>query len=409
MSSIAAKPKYDPCLRPFYIAREQTNLGTGEVNFQTFEKRCGTRRKDLCEPCSVIWKDDAYFALMTGAKGYQGEITFITLTAPGWKTFGKAHTANHTNKKSGRCACREYHEANDILIGLPLDRDSFNHRKVIEFNHLAPRLTAITLQKIWRLLATETQTSVKNVKRPTARVMEWQDRGLLHVHIVVLGKIPANIVKVAVNGRNPQDKKRRVTPSIHNGIRWGNQVDVKYANAKNSDEIKKLSGYVTKVIGYAVKDVTRGVTSAVPAHNAHRQTLRSHTNEVIKCSSSPFECAAADLGENPSELLIAARRRTNLCRKHYRGKHQLGFTGNVLSLNRKWGTTLGAAKKARQAFAEKFRSAQNTAKVFCFNTEKISVSHHFLGRDPKNVKRLLARLSIARTVRQSGEFTPLLT
>jgi hypothetical protein len=68
-------------------------------------------------------------------------------------------------------------------------------------------LTAITLQKIWRLLATETQTSVKNVKRPTARVMEWQDRGLLHVHIVVLGKIPANIVKAAINGRNPQDKK----------------------------------------------------------------------------------------------------------------------------------------------------------------------------------------------------------
>jgi hypothetical protein len=68
--------------------------------------------------------------------------------------------------------------------------------------------------------------------------------------------------------------------------------------------------------------------------------------------------------------------------------------------------TLGSAKKARQAFAEKFTSAQNTAKVFCFNTEKISVSHHFLGRDPEKVKRRNLRGSlIARTVRKSGEFT----
>jgi hypothetical protein len=35
--------------------------------------------------------------------------------------------------------------------------------------------------------------------------MEWQDRGLLHTHIIVLGEIPESIVKAAINGREAKN------------------------------------------------------------------------------------------------------------------------------------------------------------------------------------------------------------
>jgi len=409
MVTPAPSPKYEKCVRPFFMAREETDPTTGEVQTSAFEKRCGTRRKDLCEPCSIIWKDDAYFALMNGAKNYQGKITFITLTAPGWRRFGKAHTVTHGDKKYSTCACRKFHLPNDQIVGLPLDKNKFQHKKVVEFNHLAPRLTAITLQKIWRLMATENETSIKKVKRPTARVMEWQDRGLLHTHIIVLGEIPEDIVKAAVNGREAQNNSRRVTPTLHKGVRWGTQVDVKHVNAKNIHEARKLSAYVTKVISYAVKDVTREITAKHSGHNAHRQELRSHTNSVISCSSSPFQCRATDLGKNPSHFFTSGTSQVGLCRKHYRGKHQLGFTGNVLSLNRSWGSSLGAARKARQSWVRNSLLAQNAVKAFCLDTEKKLVTHLFLGRDPMKAQRFLANRAVARTVGSSGVLTPLRT
>ena len=408
MPTSTSRPKYDKCVRPFFIAREETTLSTGEVSLSTFEKRCGTRRKDLCEPCSIIWKDDAYFALMTGAKGYQGKMTFITLTAPGWRRYGKAHTLTRGDKKFSTCPCKKKHAVDDPLVGLPLDKNKFSHEKVVEFNHLAPRLTAITLQKIWRLMATQNSTSIKNAMRPTARVMEWQERGLLHVHIIVLGEIPEDVVRAAVLGRPAQNKTRSVSPTSHKGVRWGRQLDVKHVDGKNIDESKKLSGYLTKVISYAVKDVTRESTARHSGHNAHRQMLRSYTNSVISCSATPLQCRGADLGDDPSKFLIGANSKVGLCRKHYRGKHQLGFTGNVLSLNRSWGSSLGAARKARQNWA-KSGAAQTADKAGCLDTEKKLVTHLFLGRDPLRARKLLANHQAARIVSRSGVFTPLRT
>jgi hypothetical protein len=239
--------------------------------------------------------------------------------------------------------------------------------------------------------------------------MEWQDRGLLHTHIIVLGEIPESIVRAAINGREAKNNSRSVYPTSHKGVRWGTQVDVKHIDGKNLNETKKLSAYVTKVISYAVKDVTRENTAKHPGHNAHRQELRSYTNSVISCSATPFQCRGADLGMNYSQLLAGLGSQVGLCRKHYRGKHQLGFTGNVLSLNRSWGSSLGAARKTRQNWVKKSALAQNAAKAFCLDTEKKLVTHLFLGRDPLSVQRFLAIRSRARIVIKSGVTAPLRT
>jgi hypothetical protein len=234
--------------------------------------------------------------------------------------------------------------------------------------------------------------------------MEWQDRGLLHTHIIVLGEISEEIVKAAVNGRGGKNNSRRVTATSHKGVRWGTQVDVKHVNAKSVIETKKLSAYVTKVISYAVKDVTRENTAKHPGHNAHRQELRSYTNSVITCSASPFQCRGADLGKNPSQLLANMSSQVGLCRKHYRGKHQLGFTGNVLSLNRSWGSSLGAARKARQKWVQNSQIAQNAAKAFCLDTEKKVITHEVFRKRNLSNYNLLALNRNALTVNLSEMF-----
>ena len=203
MSMDKSDRKYAPCVNPFLVRKTSVDLETGELGFAEFEKRCGTRKAELCESCSQIWKDDAYFALLRGAQKHDGNLTFITLTAPGENLFGKSHTAQFNNLASERCACRRYHKPDDELVGLPITKlpekaKKFQYRKVVEFNHYAPRLTAITLQKIWRQLATDLGKEVAEVKLPYARVMEWQQRGTLHVHIIILGHVPNYIVERAV-------------------------------------------------------------------------------------------------------------------------------------------------------------------------------------------------------------------
>lgn len=387
-------------MNPFTIYKRTLNHSTGEVTSVEFDKRCGTRRKDLCEPCSVIWKDDAYFALMTGAKAKSGEITFITLTAPGSKVFGKTHTAQHQGKASERCVCRKFHTREDPLVGLPLDKREFQHQKIVEFNNYAPRLLSVTVQKIFRLLGTSQGLTSKDARLPMARVFEWQERNLLHCHIIVLGKIPKDIVEAAVNGRPKTDKSRRVLPAEHKGHRWGNQVDVKHIDSGKDAELKKLSTYVTKVVGYALKDVTAAGMETDLAKASFRSELRKHTNQVISCDKSWAICTAAH-GSNPA-LILRNREIVNkpFCSKHRRGHHQLGFTGNVLSLNRSWGSSLKDARERRRTFAQKRANLlPAAAKAAGLEPEKNSVTYVVVRKRTKEQNDLLA------TMRRAGTFT----
>ena len=399
--------KYLPCENPFTIFKQTLNHATGEISHEQFDKRCGSRRKDLCEPCSIVWKDDAYFALMKGARGKSGELTFITLTAPGSKTFGKCHTAQHHGKASERCVCRKYHTPEDPLVGVPLDKRDFQHQKVVEFNNYAPRLLSVTVQKIFRLLATSQGVTAKEARLPMARVFEWQERNLLHCHIIVLGSIPKDIVDAAVNGRAKSYKGRRVVPAEHKGHRWGTQVDVKHINSGQEAELKKLSTYVTKVVGYALKDVTGAGKEKDLEKAAFRSELRKHTNSVIKCDKSWAKCSAAHNG-NPTLIVRNGELPTrHFCSKHRRGHHQLGFTGNVLSLNRSWGSSLKEARERRRAFAQKrAKPALAAVKAASLEPEKNSVTYVVVRKHVQEQNDLLASMRRAWTVSFGRNYPP---
>lgn len=369
--------KYEACLNPFVIYRRETGLETGLITDSSFEKRCGARRKDKCPPCSKVWRDDAYFALVNGAKTHKGSVTFLTFTAPGSKTFGKSHTAQYQGKVSERCACRSFHKPDDQLVGLPIirsDSEPFAYEKIVAFNNVAPRLTAVTLQKIWRLMATDLGKDVNEVRMPYARVMEWQERGLLHTHIIVLGHIPTYIVEQAINGAPPTKKRRRVLPTTHKGYRWGEKYKVQHINSGDLSQTNKLSGYVTKLVSYALKDVGETGQHTTSPQSSYRNQLRKQANKVIRCDKPTSVCCLSDLNKVNQRYFYSQSTKLNYCVRHRRGHHQLGFTGNVLSINRKWGYSLKSARLARANFANK-SSTQDAVKASCVHKEKKLVTY----------------------------------
>lgn len=346
---------YKECLDPLLIRKTSTSFITGEIKEIEFEKRCGTRRKDKCEPCSEIWKDDAYFALVNPSREHKGSLTFITLTAPGSKHFGKTHTASYKGLKSERCACRKYHISGEECIGLPLDAKTFNYSQVADFNYKATRLTSITLQKINRLLLSETnrgkssseKKTLKDIRLPMARVMEWQERGVLHAHIIVRGHIPTYIVDMAIKGSPATKSRRRINPVEHKGQRWGSQVDVKHINSSDPNQVKKLSGYITKVVSYALKDVSSHGNNPNPYKEKFFSDIRRTTNKVVECNKTLSECDASLTAQRMYALKGMARDKRIFCIKHRRAHHQIGFTGNVLTMNKHWGSSLKEARERR--------------------------------------------------------------
>jgi hypothetical protein len=376
--------KYPDCLDPLFIRRTTTNLITGEIKTIEFDKRCGTRRRDKCEPCSFIWRDDAYYALINPSKEHKGSLTFITLTAPGSKHFGKSHTASFKGLKSERCACRSFHSPSDSVVGLPTNSDKFDYKKVTKFNYRASRLTSVTLQKIYRLILTDLNSgreaserkTIKDVRLPTARVMEWQERGVLHVHIIVRGHIPTYIVEKAVKGSPPTSTRRRVLPAEHDGEKWGEQFDVRHINSGDEKQIAKLSGYITKVVGYALKDVTSHGAETDKRKEAFHARLRKTTNNVVDCEKSYSECDASPERINSPIRQGNMSGNFHFCVKHRRAHHQLGFTGNVLTLNKAWGSSLKKAREARIAFATSIAGVKRTAvKAVRIYKEKNYITH----------------------------------
>lgn len=406
-------PKYEPCVRPLEITRTTTYLASGKSSVSVFDKRCGTRRADKCEPCSFVWRDDAYHALMNPSKEHQGTVTFITLTAPGSEFFGKTHTAQYAGLMSERCSCRSFHKPEDEIVGLPIKSakgKEFEYRKVVEFNQKSSRLVTVTLQKIYRQLGQLNGKSEKEVRLPTARVMEWQSRGVLHAHILVRGNIPTFIVENAVNGSPKNKHRRRIDPANHAGMRWGSQVNVRHINSGDEKQLGRLGGYMTKVVGYALKDVNSQDAIKNLERKKFTRKLRSYTNEVIRCNKPWSICSASPTATNEQRMSDLTRTNKPYCVKHRRAFHQIGFTGNVLTLNRIWGSSLKQSREARIAFMKsQFSGVRDAVKASRLDTEKKAITVVVKKKDLTKIFQTLDKKYSRRTVLNEGLSTPIRT
>lgn len=174
----------------------------------------------------------------------------VTLTAPGADRFGKTHSRRLSEDgKARRCSCRGYHNENDPLIGTPIDPSTYDYEAAASFNANAPRLFAVTIQKLSRILGRKLQV---------VRVVEFQTRGLVHVHALILGTVTQRSLALVVRGGINLRSGRNIAAATSNGWIWGNECKADVINATNPE---RAIGYLVKVVKYALKDTGNGACS----------------------------------------------------------------------------------------------------------------------------------------------------
>lgn len=357
------------CHRP--IRLKGTTFGQdGAVTYSTSDepggvllKACGNRREAICPPCSRTYKGDLWhlvIAGLTGGKGVPASVAdhpmvFATFTAP---SFGAVHGVHASGGKcrprrgGGICehgvklACWRSHEPDDQQVGEPICLDCFNYESALIWNALAPELWRRTTIYIRRALASELGLTAAAFARKARvsflKVAEYQQRGLLHFHAIVRldsleepMSLPDGISTAQLENAIRQAAQRVRVPGPAESfaeLRWGDELDIARLGSDGASA-SRAAAYVAK---YATKstETVGGLTRPISAKRAAELDVSEHVRRFI---ASANELAGRE------EL---AHLRLLKC------AHQLGFRGHWTTKSRRYSTTMGALRDARQAHAK---------------------------------------------------------
>lgn len=378
----AARPDYEAweqaihaaglCAQPVRLTGRvyAVDPGSGEVSVayssgsqpdRVLLKACGTRRATRCPACAAVYRADAKALLRAGlaATTALGDGTddlraapmvFVTLTAP---SFGPVHTSRHgkpcQSRSPGVCphgrprGCTEVHDPGEERIGAAACPDCYDFAGAVVFNVGATELWRRTVIAVPRTLAGRLGIGVRTFHRrwrlEYAKVVEFQARGLVHVH--ALARLdPRPDSKDADDRRETVDglslaaafasaaaKVRAPNPLPGRpALRWGPQVDVAVIA---SDRRRAAAAYLAK---YAIKSVDG-------AGQLDRR-LRAGTLDHLDLPDQLARMAvtAWQLADHPalSDLRLRA------------WAHQLGYRGHWLTKSRHWSTTFGELRARRQ-------------------------------------------------------------
>ena len=340
------------CSNPVTLRRTVTDSRTGNSYSTEHPKRCGTRIESRCPSCSALYKGDAFQVIRSGiidaTTNLPKLVTMVTLTAPGSDRFGKTHVRHLTkNKKVQRCSCRSYHNENDPLLGTPIDPETYDYEGAAAFNANTSRLFAVTMQKLGRLLGRKLQV---------VRVIEFQARGLVHVHALVLGPVPPRILELVVRGGKNLVTGRPIYPAMSGGWTWGTQCK---ADVIQGETPGKAIAYLVKVVKYALKDTGRGECR----NFNHGDRMTDAASTGFCCGLSLYECRQGSrhavvereiVDENTGEIATVkvpvsyrGKRTSRTCRRHRRAENGWGFRGHILAKSRNWGCTFGEVRARR--------------------------------------------------------------
>ena len=174
------------------------------------EVPCGNRRAAVCPLCAWLYKGDTWQVLIAGLRGGHGipadvsshPAVFVTLTAP---SFGPVHRgARKPGQQPPRCrprrdrpvcehgqpmSCGRRHRDGDPLTGQPLCGECFDYHSAVLFNASVPALWAAFARALPSALARELGITRKvlrqHLRLSFGKVIEYQRRGLIHVHAVI--------------------------------------------------------------------------------------------------------------------------------------------------------------------------------------------------------------------------------
>lgn len=199
---------------------------------------------------------------------------FATLTAP---SFGQVHRAvikdesnmichQHTN---GRCrhgrslTCSQNHNRDDKIVGTPLCKKCYRYKKAVIWNaestKLWQRTTIYLRRQLAKILGLSEKELSKRIRVSYAKVIEFQRRGVVHIHVVIRLDDPNNQSsppKIAVSPSQVELALRlavnQVKVNFKTGgkvetIVWGTELDVREVN---ESMVGKVANYIAK---YATK------------------------------------------------------------------------------------------------------------------------------------------------------------
>ncbi|HLN78802.1 MAG TPA: replication initiator [Nocardioidaceae bacterium] len=210
----SARRRVHDCERPIRLrgATKLVDPATGEIRTLYASAQeldgttwvpCGNRRAAACEPCSRQYQGDARQLVTTGLAGGKGipasvaehPCTFATLTAP---SFGPVHGL----RQKGPCRARRDKPAcphgrplwcnarhrDDERLGTPQCADCYDYTGHVVWQWHAPELWrrfTITLQRTLARHCGLTVTEFGRRPRSPTKVVEFQARGIIHIHVPV--------------------------------------------------------------------------------------------------------------------------------------------------------------------------------------------------------------------------------
>lgn len=334
-------------------------------------KACGQRRQTACEPCSVVYRGDAWHLIAAGLRGGKGvprdvaahPIVFLTLTAP---TFGLVHSRREQGGQPRACrprgqgccphGCRRQcvvvHGPEDEALGDPLCPGCFDYPKAVLWNALAGELWRRTTIGAWRELAAVAGSSPRQLatvaRLSFAKVVEYQRRGVVHFHAVVRldgagdncppppVHLDSGILQAALLRAAPKVAvSYPATAGVHGQARWGLELHV--AVMGKGTVSGAVAAYIAK---YSTKstDPLGQLDHRLKESDLGHLDVRPHLARMVK--------AAWELG--------GRRELADLRLRHW--AHTLGFRGHWLTKSRRYSTTFAALRSARETWREAGRT-----------------------------------------------------
>ena len=365
------------CSHPVRLSGIVLNRTTGELVDGGLLVPCKDRRAAVCPSCSRLYQADAWQLVAAGIRGGKGvspEVRghpqlFVTLTAPSFgpvhsRPRGKDGTRPCRPRRTGGCcphdvplSCRTRHPDDDPLVGEPLCAECFDYPGAVLWNAHVPALWERTSSELYREVARVGGTSTREIRRQVRlsymKVVEFQRRGLVHLHVVIRAdgregpsEAPPTWLDAAVLIDAVEGAVARAAVSVSQvggtslaRASWGDEHDIRVLVPGDQGDSTAIAAYVAK---YATKTADGTAWLAHPVRSAaqlERLELRPHMVRLVR--------TAWTLGQ-----------RKELTRRRLRAHaHTLGYGGQFSSKSLRFSTTFGALRDARVLHAKAGRDA----------------------------------------------------
>ncbi|MGP3931294.1 replication initiator [Nonomuraea sp. KM88] len=325
---------------------------------------CKTRRVSRCPACAEVYRADTYQLVRAGLVGGKGvpetvsahPCLFVTLTAP---SFGAVHTRRERNGKVSPCharrdaetcphgrvmSCTDRHGADDQRLGEPLCPDCYDYEGSVLFNAISPELWRRFTLALRRRFARLNGLTVKALREQAtisfAKVAEYQRRGVVHFHAVIRLDGPdgpsspppawATADALTLAAQHAAAVVTAEVKPLSRSFRWGTQLDVRRITMDGDLTEQAVAAYIAKYATKAAECVGTLDRRIQPLDNLDALPVREHARRLI--------AACMNLGTHP-EL-------ADLRLVHW--AHMLGFRGHFSTKSRRYSTTLGELRAARE-------------------------------------------------------------